>query len=303
MDMETRDTEKKANILTRGLAISAKAFKWVTKLGSPDPLERQHALEKLKNVKDPCATSEVLKKMNDPNPAVRMAVAHYLERCCDDTAVSHLKQLLRDNDHDVRISAIYAIAKYKGSNTDMVLMLLKRGLYDHDRDYDKAGEVKEAALDVLRRFKGEKVARIIALALDDTNEKVRIESLHAGSKVNIRVFQQHLIDSLNDQEDSVRNAAKALLVEHKNNEIKLKLMKMYAKIVVDAHGKPETFEMKNIREVLENMNDSKVTIHLHALNHPEVFLLQQILASLEGRTKSLPPLLNGEEKKTGDQQQ
>jgi len=285
--METKDNERKsANLITRGLSIGINAYKWVKKLTDPDPIVRQHAVAKLKLVKDPCATSAVLEMMKDTNPIVRMEVAHYLGRKCDDTAVSVLKSSVKDPNSDVRIASMYALGNYKGEDKDMVLLLLKRGLYDHDR------EVKESSIEAIGKLGGEKAARIIALAIGDPEPGVREIALYTGSKTSMKVFQQIIIDALKDQDERVKESAKDLLVEHMNKTIMLKLVRLYA------HSPATDSARKAIREVIEETNDNTGMAYVHALDHPTDYVQQHILASLDGKAKSLPALMNGDSKET-----
>ena len=285
------ETKEKETVFTKGSIISAKAFKWVKKLWDKNPREREIAVAKLKMMDDPCAATEVVKKMSDKDPKVRMEVAHYFGKKCNETAIPVLNTLAKDNNPDVRGAAMLALGHYKGADRDTVLLLLKRGLSDEDSDPINAQEVKEAAIEALGRLGGEKAARILKLAIDDPDPHVREEALYWGSKTSMKIFQQLVIDALNDQDEKVRGAAKDILVEHMNKSTLLKLVRIYAQ------NSDESKIRKEIREIIVETSDSTALAYINALDHPTTYVQQHILASLEGKAKTLPPLLNGEDKK------
>ncbi|MCI5135832.1 MAG: HEAT repeat domain-containing protein [Candidatus Electrothrix sp. AW2] len=117
----------------------------------------------------------------------------------DPDAVPYLKELLEDQDSDVRISAVQALGKMGELNLAEAMQ-------------DKDATVRIYALGVSKKIRGDEVDQIIIDRLvNDDNKNVRAFSANILYERNVYKAIPYLKDALNDTSKDVRDTARLAL--------------------------------------------------------------------------------------------
>lgn len=165
-----------------------------------DPARRAAAANALGEFLDPGGTPFLVKAASDSSPLVRAAAVAALIRMNDPDGAPAVATALADGDVAVRKVAVEAATKVAGfKDVPAVAKLLS--------DVDPA--VRGRAADALGVFKAKgSVAGLAALAVNDSDEEVRIDAVNALGEIGDPAARSALEKAANDASSRVRDAAR-----------------------------------------------------------------------------------------------
>jgi len=165
-----------------------------------DPERRAAAADALGEFMDPGATKYLVKAAGDSSPIVRVHVMSALRRMNDMEGVPAVSLGLADGEVSVRRAALETATKLPGfRDVPAVARLLS--------DIDPV--VRGRAADALGVFKAKgSAAGLMALAVSDGNEDVRVNAVNALGELADPIARPTIEKALNDASPRVRDAAR-----------------------------------------------------------------------------------------------
>jgi HEAT repeat protein len=165
-----------------------------------DPERRAAAADALGEFMDPGATKYLVKAASDSSPIVRAHVMSALRRMNDMEGVPAVSLGLADGEVSVRRAALETATKLPGfRDVPAVAKLLS--------DIDPV--VRGRAADALGVFKAKgSAAGLMALAVSDSSEDVRVNAVNALGELADPIARPTIEKALNDASPRVRDAAR-----------------------------------------------------------------------------------------------
>jgi HEAT repeat protein len=146
----------------------------------------------------------------------RTNAADTLAKIHDPEAISALINALQeDNNADVRVAVVEALATYKQKQ---VVPPLIKALDDHNRNVRKsAARVLEKSMPYYRKLNDPQISKAFVAALQDNNRGVRLVAARLLGELQDPATADALIGALEDVDTDVRIAAKKSLYKIKDN--------------------------------------------------------------------------------------
>lgn len=170
-----------------------------------DPARRAAAADALGEFMDPGGTKFLLKAASDTSPLVRASVLTALRRLNDPDGAPAVTAGLGDGDVSVRRVAVETATKLAGfRDVPSVAKLLS----------DPDTVVRGRAADALGVFKAKgSVAGLMALAVNDGDEDVRVDAVNALGEIGDPAARPTIEKALEDASSRVRDAARVASIK------------------------------------------------------------------------------------------
>ncbi len=170
-----------------------------------DPVRRAAAANAIGEFMDPGGTKFLLKAASDTSPLVRANVLTAIRRLNDPDGAPAVTAGLGDGDVSVRRVAVEVATKLAGFKDVVSVAKL---LSDPDT------VVRGKAADALGVFKAKgSVAGLMALAVNDADEDVRVDAVNALGEIGDPAARPTIEKALNDASSRVRDAARVASIK------------------------------------------------------------------------------------------
>lgn len=170
-----------------------------------DPERRAAAANAIGEFMDPGGTKFLIKAASDTSPLVRVAALAGIRRLNDADGAAAVATALADGDISVRKQALETATKLAGfSDVPAVAKLLS----------DPDVSVRGKAADALGVFKAKgSVPGLMALAVKDADEDVRVDAVNALGEIGDPAARSTIDQALNDASPRVRDAARVASIK------------------------------------------------------------------------------------------
>lgn len=261
-----------------------------TALGDEDPLVRRAAINSLPLAKSSTFVDPLLEKLGDLDEQEQITVLYKIEERNDTATLPILHELLKSENEDVHVNAIYVAGSLGNDETARLLI-------------SQISEVPQAAREVsiksLAAISGEDIGSILVESLDSDHAAVRVALIQAiALRLEADVLDV-LFSHTYDEEGQVRAAAFNAIGEMGDDETFARLLAQFMETETAADLRFANRALTDIRRRSEAQDDQLANILavLPSANEAQAGLLIGTIAtgSTDAAAEALGRLLNADE--------